>query len=261
MKQDILDKLREHLHKKHNEGTADKYYFSVKSLFKERDFNTVEQIRPEEIQHLMTMLKTKNDFSAAKRGLLALRECFPALQLPDNAFFVEAASHKRNYKKRKFEPLKLDTVKRKINAVRNKKLKLGYRLMLASGARVAEVAALKPENIIITDDSMQIKIIKGKGGKDRTVKTLDDDYLKRELAEVVASSEPGKPVFYSASHMIKKAWELGIECHDLRRVFSQKYRVKCRKTANAYTANGQVMAAMGHTRFRTTRRYLNRKII
>lgn len=261
MKQAVLDKLREHLHKNYTKTTADKYFFSVKTLFKGYDFNTVEQIRPEDIQCRMTMLRTKNDFSAAKRGLIALEECFPSLQLPDNTFFVEAASHKRNYKKRKFEPLKLDTVQRKINAKRDKKLMLAYRLMLASGARVAEVAALKPENIVITDDSMQIEIIKGKGGKDRTVKTLDDDYLKRELAKLIASSKPGKPVFYSASHMKNKACELGIECHDLRRVFSQRYRVKCRKTAGAYAANGQVMAALGHTKFRTTRRYLNRKII
>jgi len=261
MKYDILDKLRQHLYNKYSENTAKKYYHAVKSLFHGYDFNNEYQIRAEEIQRRLLKLRTKNDFSAAKRGLLELKECFPALRVPNDDFFAATAGHKRNYKKREFEPLQLDTAKRKINAIRDKKLKVAYRLMLASGARVDEVAALRSGDISITDDNMQIQIVNGKGGKDRTVTTLEDDYLRRELPELLEAADEDKPVFYSVSHMGHKAAELGIECHDLRRAFAQAYKKECKKTADAFTANGKVMEALGHTKYRTTRRYLNRKIV
>ncbi|MCL2034679.1 MAG: tyrosine-type recombinase/integrase [Oscillospiraceae bacterium] len=261
MKYDILDNLRHHLYVKYNNNTAKKYYHAVKSLFHGYDFNNEYQIHAEEIERRMLRLRTKNDFSAAKRGLLELKACFPALRIPDNDFFEATAAHKRNYKKRTFEPLQFDTVKRKINAIRDKKLKLSYRLMLASGARVAEVAALRPCDITISNDNMQVQIIDGKGGKDRTVKTLEDDYLRRELPELLETTDEDKPVFYSTKHMKNKAAELGIECHDLRRVFAQTYKQECKKTEGAFAANSRVMEALGHTKFRTTRRYLNRKIV
>jgi integrase len=265
MKHDILDELRRHLRAKFTVNTADKYYFAVKGLLDGYEFNSVSQIDDEgEIMRRFKQLETKRDFSAAKRGLEELAECFPSLPLFNGSGFAESvaelAGHKRNYKKRVFAPLEIATVERKVNALRDQKLKLAYRLMLASGARVAEVAELKPENIIVTDKLFQLEIINGKGGKDRTVIPLEDAYLKRELAGYLPECAADKPVFYSASHMKNMALELGIECHDLRRAFAQRYRAECRETMDAYAANGAVMKAMGHNRFRVTRRYLNRKI-
>lgn len=48
--------------------------------------------------------------------------------------------------------LKKDTIKRKINALRNQKLKIGYWLALSTGLRVFEVAKLTREDIQIKDN-------------------------------------------------------------------------------------------------------------
>jgi integrase len=166
------------------------------------------------------------------------------------------SQRKRNWKKRQFEPLLLDTVRRKINAIPDKRLMLAYRLMLAAGIRISEAAALRPEDIAVKDQSIRVNICSGKGGKSRTVTSLPDPYLAKELPKLIDD-----PLFYSASHMGNEAARYGFECHDLRRAFSQEYRRLCKSAApDIYTANGQLMEAMGHDDYRTTKKYLRRRI-
>ena len=115
---------------------------------------------------------------------------------------------------------------RTINQISDKRLKLGYRLMLISGLRVSEVADLEPGDIRIRDDGViDLHIRNGKGGKTGNVECMKDDYVRKHLRELLDIIEPGQKVFYSASTMEKQATNLGMECHDLRRIYS-KHRLR-----------------------------------
>ncbi|HCC34536.1 MAG TPA: hypothetical protein DEQ02_02405 [Ruminococcaceae bacterium] len=261
MKFDLMREFREHLRSEYGKNTADKYYFAVKSLFDGLNFDSAQEICGEEVQRRMAKVKTKNDYSAAKCGLKQFSACFPAFDLPGESFFSEGSKHKRNFKKRIFEPVKLDTIKRKINGMQNNRLKIAYRLMLASGARVSEVAALKSEDIEIDGYNVSIRIENGKGGKSRVISNIEDEYLSRELPRLMEASAAGENIFDSAGHMKNEAGELGLECHDLRRAFSKVYLRRQKEAAPDYeTAKQNVMDAMGHESYRTTKRYIKRKI-
>ncbi len=61
--------------------------------------------------------------------------------------------------------------------------------------------------------------------------------------------------------MREKADELGIECHDLRRIFAQTTREELKKEMPVAAANEIVQQRLRHARFSTTKRYLfNRKL-
>ena len=61
--------------------------------------------------------------------------------------------------------------------------------------------------------------------------------------------------------MRKKANALGMECHDLRRIFAIQTREALKKEVQVEEANGIVMQQLRHVRFSTTKRYLfNRKL-
>ena len=263
MKFDVLHEFRSHLEGKYGENTAKKYYFAVKGMLTDMQFDSVNQIKPEEIERRMSGLKTRNDFSAAKRGLLELQDCFPDLELPGSDFFTEASGSKRNYRKRSFEPLQLDSVKRKINAIQDRRLKLAYRLMLASGVRVSEAAELAFWDISFSENGIEVHVRNGKGGKSRVIGGIRDKYLERELPEFMADAKGSEDkLFYSASHMEHEATALGFECHDLRRAFAKAYITRQKQEASDIcTAKGNLMIAMGHDNWRTTKRYLARKIV
>jgi len=150
---------------------------------------------------------------------------------------------------------------RKINSIKNEKLKYAYRLMTVSGLRVSEVAALKKEDIAINGNQITIDVKNGKGGEPGTVHCMSDDYLSQRLADYMNKKEDEK-LFYGADTMKHKAMELGIECHDLRRIAAITYRQNQRDLGRSLEeANGDVQKFLRHVRFSTTKRYLfNRKL-
>lgn len=222
-------------------------------------FNDISDISRNTLEENILKLKTKNSISSAKNGLKRLKNAFPILDTPPDEFFENAVAGKNNRRLTKRPELQLSTVNRKINKVGNKKLMLSYRFMKATGLRVSEVAALKKEDITFTDDGFNVFVSKGKGGKSGNVKALTDPYLHKELKEHLDSVE--NKVFYSASYMKKRAWELGFECHDLRRVFAQTtYKHSKLEGKDHHEAKKEVQDALRHDRASNTKRYLSRKI-
>lgn len=260
MKYDLLHTVREHLNERHTPATAKTYYQALKSLLKNMQFNAAEELDTRELEKNLAACKTKRDLSAAKCGLLAFKELYPELQLPTDQFFQETSNRKRNFRKRAFEPVTLDSIKRKINVVKDKRKKTAYRLALVSGLRVSELAALEPEHVRLEDGQITLSVINGKGGKDRQVDCLPDPYTYGNMAELLKEAEPGEKLFPRAADLQAEATQKGFECHDLRRAFAKCYKAHYQGTGSAYAINGQLMAAMGHNRFRITQRYLNRKI-
>lgn len=144
----------------------------------------------------------------------------------------------------------------KINALRNKKLKLAFRLQYRSGLRISEVAALTPDDITFGDDgNMTLLVRSGKGRKSRTVDVMNDEYLYHNLKALSEESEG--TLFYSASYMQKKAAEHNLLTHDLRRINSkERFRKELENGSSRRAARREVQQQFGHEKPRITSAYL-----
>lgn len=88
MKYDLLEPYKEYLNTIYGKNTARKYYSSVVKLFRDKQFNDLAEIDLDFIKtELPERFKTRNEFSAAKNGLIHLKELYPALPLPDEEYF------------------------------------------------------------------------------------------------------------------------------------------------------------------------------
>jgi hypothetical protein len=85
------------------------------------------------------------------------------------------------------------------------------------------------------------------------------DRLQDYVSRVQATQ--GEKLFYSEATMRKEAGRLGMECHDLRRIYAILSRRELKAVMPAAQADREVQRSMRHVRFSTTKRYLyNRKL-
>ncbi len=161
-------------------------------------------------------------------------------------------------KKKKESELQLRFVWRRINAIRDTRKKLAFRLQLISGLRIKEIEGLKPDDIIKdSENRLIIHVNNGKGGKSRTIKTIPDKYIFANI-EGLKPLNDGR-LFFKESTMIKEADKLGFHTHDLRKVFAQY-------VYNNYCATEKerielLQRLLGHeVGSRTYLKYINRKI-
>lgn len=261
MKYDLLEPLKTYLSECYCPNTAASYYAAVVKLFSDKQFDSLSEIEPAYIEARLKEQFGKHQFSSAKNGLLRLKELYPELQLPADDYFTQTSRGKRNRSKRPRKDICLDTVCRKINQLHNPKLKLAYRLAMVSGLRSCELEALEASDLTFQNEKLFITVRNGKGGSNGIVECLDDPYLLSKLPPYLAA-HPAGTLFYSAKYMQEQAHKLGIECHDLRRIFA----IQCRKKLlNEHIpveqANARVQQELRHARFSTTKRYLfNRKL-
>jgi integrase len=128
------------------------------------------------------------------------------------------------HKKPENTKLKLSTINKKINALKDKRKKLAYRLQEVSGLRLSEIANLKKNDIEFTiDEKIFVLVQKGKCGKARRVATIKDKYLYKELQ--LLEERKGR-LFYKAITLRKKAWELHFKTHKLRKVTAKYLNIK-----------------------------------
>lgn len=263
LKFDILFSLKEALQRNcQSPKTAKTYYTAVKKVLENQQFSNASEIDQERLKESLSAIRSSSEFSAAKNGLKALQALYNDSNLPVDEWFESGAETKTRRRKTRIEPINLVSITHSVNALRDQRLKLGYRTALASGLRVSELEKLRAIDIAFLEDNrIRFTVRRGKGDKPREVIGLADPYLHARLQEH-AATRGNDLLFYSESHMRGRAYEMGFECHDLRRVFAQDLRAERRAMGDtAYKANGAVMKALGHGRFRTTERYLRRKII
>lgn len=175
---------------------------------------------------------------------------------------------------KKYKPIEIndDSIKRKINAIRNEKLKLGLRLQIKSGLRVKEIAELQKEDITFNDDgTIRLHVKYGKREKKkndseskikpRDVNVRPDKWLYDRLKKFVESSEDGN-IFYSSHYIKHKAMEYGIQTHDLRRINAQERLNDLKKEGlERMKAKEEVGKELGHSDVKFTNIYLNRRRI
>lgn len=100
----------------------------------------------------------------------------------------------------------------------------------------------------------------GTGGE---ITCRQDPYLYDRLQDYVSrvQATQGEKLFYSEATMRKEAGRLGMECHDLRRIYAILSRRELKAVMPAAQADREVQRSMRHVRFSTTKRYLyNRKL-
>lgn len=263
MKYDILYPFRDYLmHNVNRENTAKTYYHAVDKLFKDIQFDSLVQIDKKWLlRETAARFTTKNEYSAVKNGLKKLKEFDRTLNLPSEEEFREVSIRKRNFSRRPKKVIYLRPTQRKINQIQDERLRYAYRLALVSGLRVFELAELESDDITFEGTKIFVNVRDGKGGHNAVVECREDPYLSERLPEFLAKHTDGK-IFYSTDHMRHYAESLGIECHDLRRIFAITLRDELKKEMPINEANKIVQERMRHARFSTTKRYLfNRKLM
>lgn len=258
MKYDILHEYKQYLYDTLNKNTAKTYYSAVNKVFRNLRFNDLSQIPESLILERVQRLGSKNLVSAAKNGLKHLHKFDSKLNLPKDEAFSDISKHKRNYVKSKGKRIDCAKMQKKVNSIRNKKLKLAFRLASISGLRVSELADLETKDLKFNEDGkILVSVRNGKGGKSGQVECLDDKYVYEQLKEYCNGQEENKKLFYSESYMRERAGRLGLEMHDFRRAFATLKKMDCiAEGYSTYEANAKVQEGLRHERFSTTKRYL-----
>lgn len=245
-----------------NVNTRDKYYYAVTAFFKKLQFNNLGDIDAVKIKEMLKDIKGKSKFSAIKNGLKYLKMFDDTLNIPDEKWFNEISKTKKNHSTRAKKNIYYDEVMKKINAIKNEKMKFAFRLMAISGLRVYETSKLKKENISVEDNKIFIIVEHGKGGSNGIVECIPDSYLIDKLPNYLEKFDDTDNIFYAAQTMKKKANELNIECHNFRRIAAIKFKkIQKENGRTKEEADDNTRIFLRHERFSTTKRYLyNRKL-
>ncbi|MBN4074914.1 site-specific integrase [bacterium AH-315-E09] len=214
-----------------------------------------------ELKNFLMKLKRESDF---RKYIAAIRTYEKKVIGVDRALIAEEIHNEIFNEIKKIKPkimtinISRDTLFRKINGLKNNKLKLAYRLQLASGLRVNEIACLEKKDIIFQDGKIQVEVLSGKGNKQRTVSGIEDKYLYSRLSAYVKDLAEDEKLFYSRSYLMEKANKIGFRTHDLRRIYAKKRFDSGRKKGySEKKAKKVVKNQLGHTFFHTTDIYLN----
>lgn len=258
------------LEKLGNKNTADRYYYALCNFFREYQIDDFSKITQENVLEALSHCKTKNYCAALKLGLKNLKEYRLEISLPAMEEMAEIQRRKRNRSLRPEKVIYIADVQEKIKRIRDKKLKYAYQLMMDSGLRTSETAALEKEDIQISRDGITVNVRHGKGDSNGLVTCLRDPYLEARLPKYLQSLPEGEKPFYEAITMKKKAGVLGLECHDLRRIAAITFRngkmeerrhMKGLEIPTVPQIDEATKEFLRHKRFSTTKRYLyNRKL-
>ncbi|MDM0999022.1 MobM family relaxase TcpM, partial [Clostridium perfringens] len=149
---------------------------------------------------------------------------------------------------------------RKVNRVRKKNYRLAYKLMLESGLRVHEVAALKKDDFSFDKNLITINLREAKGNKLCSIE-LENKYLSKNISEFIETKSEDERVFPHMRYLQEQATKIGIKCHDLRRGFAKRtYKEELENDSPRSEALDKTRIKLRHTRSDTTKIYLNSKI-
>lgn len=251
MKYAVLDNFKAFLRGRYaSRATVKQYAAWASRLLEGQFFNDLAGVNMETMAaELERQTKNRNEYSQAKNALLnfaefAHREArIPALKKPK----------KRKY--RKLKTKKLEDIKNKIHVIPDKKLTLCYKMMLATGLRVGELAGIEKRGIQALESGGFSLIFVPKGGGTNTITIPPQEkYICKALAGILQPQNSADKAFYSVGYLQENAKQRGFACHDLRRAFAKTtYRDSGGKLA--YTAE-----KMRHTSPRTTKIYLESKV-
>ena len=171
---------------------------------------------------------------------------------------IELFNHfkENNVLKSKVPNLPEDKILRKINGLKNEKLKYALRLQLKSGLRVSEIADLDKNDFEFENGKIKVYVRHGKGNKARKVNVIEDDYLYCRLQRYIDECTEDK-LFYTKDSLRKRAAKYGIETHDLRRHNArERMKIEMNRGNTRKKAKKIVQRELGHETTRTTDIYV-----
>ena len=253
---DVLKAYRIFLETKYSFETARTYTIRLRTLFEGQSRTSDLQILDfENILENMRTIKHKNYFSQTKNALLQYCE-FRGISLPveiqDSIRELEQGTYK---KYRSLKTVDYRCVQKQIQHLRNKKLRLCFHVLEATGLRVSELAGITSSDCLISDTAITLYFTAKGGARERAIIEKDAyPALFRNIQEILGSIMPDEKLFYSAIHLQIKANEMGFACHDLRRAFAKlEYKKSRSKT--------EVMKKLRHTSLKNTNIYLRSRVI
>ena len=250
----LLQEYKEHLQEKYRPDTANTYYKRLCTLFEGQSLFLKDKLDIPLIIEKIGSIKHKNYFSQSKNAFLHFCK-WQNVNLSAGVLERIGELEKGTRKKyRHLEVVDVKEVEEKINQLENNKLKLSYRVMIATGLRVSELAGITPKDCDIEEDYIILNII-GKGGDKQTVSIDSEEYPKiyEQIKSQIENTPQDKKLFYSAVYLQAKAKELGFKCHDLRRAFA---KIEYRKSQS----KSEVQKKLRHSNGKTTNIYIRSKI-
>jgi len=252
---DLLASYKDYLLETYRPSTAETYYKRLSTLLEGQSISqTTKRLDMEKVLDKLGTIKHKNYFSQSKNAFLHFCE-FQNISLSTNTLErIKALEEATRKKYRKLESIEYSQIHTRIKHIKNKKLKLCYQVIIATGLRVSELSGIYPSDCTITDDKIIFQFT-GKGGKRETVTIQAVEYpsLYQRMKDHVENMPQAKKLFYSANYLQTKAKELGFKCHDLRRVYAKIEYKKCR-------SKKKVMEKMRHSSIKNTNIYLRSKV-
>ena len=247
---------------KYSKATANTYAKRLAVLLEGQPLlDTAERLDLPLVLAKLSEIRYKNYFSQAKNALMLFCEYKDIKLSPDTLSNIRELHGTTKKKYRKMKPVEFSEVDKKIKHIKNKKLKLCYQTIIATGLHVGELASLSARDCTIdkAEDGSVCSItftFTGKGGKDgeAIISAEEHPLLYERLVElIVTAPSPSSPVFYSSGYLQSKAKEMGFTCHDLRRAYAKIEYKKCRNKA-------EVSKKLRHSNTRTTNIYLRSKV-
>ncbi len=174
--------------------------------------------------------------------------------------FAAIANDKPDKPPTEWEPFNYDKVFRTINAIRNRRLKMAYRLMLATGMRVSEIASITKGDITLSPEVINIHLADTKNNEAVDIH-CEVPYIVANLPQLLDGLQDIDKVFHSGKRLREVAESYGFMCHDLRRAFASDYcQASLESGSSPREAKKQTAAEMRHSLIATTNTYLSRDI-
>jgi len=255
MKYDLLNAYKDYLLTSYRPQTANTYYKKLCTLFEGQSFSyTSNNLNIDKIMEKLGKIKHKNHFSQSKNAFLRFCEFLHINLSVDTLELIKELEENTRKKYRKLKPVEFNQVDKKIKHIKNKKLKLCFQTIVATGFRISELASITSNNCTIADDGITFAFI-GKGGASEVIELQASTHPKlyQSLKELIESTSMDKRIFYSANYLQRQTKELGFGCHDLRRIYAKLEYKKSKSKRH-------VMKKLRHSSIKTTNIYLRSKV-
>jgi integrase len=224
--------------------TEERYYYQFKHFQKSNL----------ELEEYLKSLKNRKEISNLKRAFEIMKDISIDKKYDCLELIKKYHKIKPKHQKKPEEQFKLKPVQNSINRLKNKRLKLAYRLELIGGLRIEELAELEPSDIFIKGNDITIHVRHGKGNKERFVDCICvDEFVLNGLIDLDVRKN-GK-LFYSKSYLMNKT--TNFHTHDLRKATSHiKYF-----NDSSEQAIENLQEFLGHKKeTRTYLKYINRDV-
>lgn len=253
MKYDVLEEYKSYLLTiaQLSRETARTYYNRIDILLE--DCNT-DNFDIDKILDKLKEVKYKNHFSQYKNAFLYFLQ-FQNINLDTQSIHkIKELEHNTQKKYRKLKESDFKIVKNKINHLKNRKLKLSYQVLSATGLRVSELAQIQKKECTIEEDTITMHFTAKGGNKDEVVlRREENEKLFCDLRDFIKNLEDRKKIFYSANYLQQKAKQYNFNCHDLRRACA---KIEYQKTKSKKA----VKEKLRHKSIKATNIYLNSKV-